>query len=230
MNLAWEVILRAMEQGQDPHEIQFQPEFHGSPYREASFEALNRTELMEREVNINPLYRFSHIFGTLLDINEAQYPKLREMFFDVFMHYQSQLDLRQGLTKSEYYARAVLRDILSGVYGTKAAEAVTLFTNKEAKNILYGMLNLFKCGTSMELFRKITRTIYPRAMVYRNNDIYREILLYIPRMKSSVDEGKIGFLISMFLDINYTVYTFWSRHFGVIGLDGTLEFGKMLIF
>ena len=230
MNLAWEVMLRAMEQGNKQHELKFTPILNGSPYREANFEELNLAELFETAIYINPLYRFSHIFGTLLDINETEYPELREMAFDVFMHIQSKRDLRAGLTKSGYYVRAILRDMLTGAYGTKASETITLFSNSEAQSVLYNMLMLFRKGTSMELFRYAARLIYPNAFVYRNNDVYRELLIYLPQQKNDVDEKKLNFLISIFLDINYTVYTFWGRHFGVIGFNETLKFEQMLLF
>ena len=230
MNLAWEVKLRALEQGSDPHKLRFTPVLDGNPYREASFEELNLAELSEQTVGINPLYRFSNIFGTLLDINETRYPQLREMIFDVFMHYQSQLDLRQGLTKDEYYIRAILRDMLSGAYGTKAADTLELFTSIGAKSVLYGILCLLRCGTSMELFRQVIRSVYPKALVYRNNDIYREILIYMPMQKNDEDERKLELLANMFLDINYTVFSFWGKHFGVIDLDETMAFEKMLLF
>ena len=73
-----------------------------------------------------------------------------------------------------------MRDILSRAYGDDAAETIMLFSNTEVKNVLYGMLTLFECGSSMELFRKMVRAVYPKAMVYRNNDTYREILVYCP--------------------------------------------------
>jgi len=230
MNLVWEVLLKAKEQGIDLHTIQFLPDFGGSPYRETVFEDINLAELLDNQIGVNPLYRFAHIFGSLLDINESRYSQLREVMFDVFIHYQGQLDLRQGLTKSEYYIRAILRDLLGGVYGEKAKEAITLCSNTEVKSILYGMLTMFRCGNSIELFRKVMRAIYAKGIVYRNRDIYRELLIYLPQRRNDVDEQKLSFLIHMFLDVNYKVYVFWGHHFGVIGLEETLKFEEMILF
>ena len=210
---------------------------NGSPYRETAFEDWNLSELEQTgtdsastTVKINPLYRFSSLFGLLFDINENEYPELRELSFDVFMHYQSQLDLRQGLTKKEYYLRAILKDILAGAYGEKASKTIILFTNQEAKALLYGMFSLFRCGISMELFSQTIRAIYPKARVYRNNNVYRELLLYLPLDKQETEVQKLDFIISMFLSINYTVHTFWGHHFGVIDMDETLRFDEMLLF
>jgi len=233
MNQTWEVVLGAMSQGIDPHKIHFAPDMHGSPYRETAFEHWNQSELDSTgsiTVGINPLYRFSSLFGLLFDINEREYPELRELCFDVFMHYQSQLDLRQGLTKKEYHLRAILKDILSGAYGAKASETIMLFTNQEAKALLHGMFSLFKCGISIELFNQTIRAVYPNARVYRNNNVYRELLVYVPIDKHETEVQKLDLIISMFLSINYTVYIFWGHHFGIIDVDETLEFDEMLLF
>lgn len=230
MNTAWEVALKAKEQGIDPQQLKYVPNCNGNPYRETGFVDLNMRELDEKEVVINPLYRFTHIFAELLDMNLTELAQSREMLFDVFLHYQTQLDLRSGLTKSEYYVRAILKDILNGVYGEEAADAIVLFSNRQAKGLLYAMLELFICNTSVALFQKVIRAVYPKAVVYRNNDEYRELLIYLPMKKSDKEQRKLDFLISMFLDINYTVYTFWGRHFGIIGYDLTLQFEKMLLF
>jgi len=230
MNLAWEVILRAMAQGLDPEELRFHPDFGGSPYRETAFTDVNLAEVTNPQVGMNLLYRFTNVFGPTFDVNENRYSQLREMLVDVFFHYQSQLDLRAGLTKSEYYIRAILRDLLSGAYGQKAANAIKVFSNAEAKKVLHGILTLFRSGSSMELFRQVVRAVYPRAIVYRNSGIYRELLIYLPQKKNNIDEQKLDFLSSLFLNINYTVYAFWEHHFGIIDLEETLVFDEMVIF
>jgi len=232
MNQAWEVVLGAMNQGIDPHKIHFTPDMYGSPYRETAFKDWNLSDLDSdaTTVGINPLYRFSPLFGLLFDINEREYLELRELCFDVFMHYQNQLDLRQGLTKGEYHLRAILKDILAGVYGAKASETIMLFTNQEAKSLLYGMFSLFRCGISIDLFNQTMREIYPKARVYRNNNVYRELLVYLPIDKNDTEVQKLDFIISMFLSINYTIHAFWGHHFGIIDVDETLEFDEMLLF
>jgi hypothetical protein len=146
------------------------------------------------------------------------------------MHYQGQIDLRQGLTRDEYHIRAIMKDMMDGVYGSRIAKDVWLFTNREMKAILYGMLSLHRVGASMELFRKVMRTVYPQALVYRNNDVYRETFLYFAFDKSEEEIRKVDFLVSLFLDLNYTVYVFWKHHFGVMDVDETLEFNHTLIF
>jgi len=230
MNHAWEVMLNALAFGKEPHSFRFWPDFDSSPYRETAFSDMNLKEVLDARVGLNPLYRFAHIFGPLFDKDEQRYEELREMLFDVFIHYQSQLDLRSGLTKQEYYIRAMLKDFLAGTHGVRAAEVMRLCSSAELKQILYGVLTLYRAGSSMELFRQVVRGIYPRAIVYRNNGVYREILIYLPQQKNETDQKKLDFLTDMFLDLNYTVYTFWGHHFGIVDVDETLEFDKMIVF
>lgn len=230
MNHAWEVMLSAIALGENPHRFQFAPDFDSSPYRETAFTDMNLEEVFDTKVGLNPLYRFAHMFGPLFNQDETRYVQLREMLFDVFMHHQSQRDLRAGLTKQEYYIRAILKDFLAGVYGKQAADAIRLCSNTEVKQILYATLTLFRVGSSMELFQQAVRSMYPRAIVYRNNGVYREVLIYLPQKKNETDEKKLDFLTHMFLDINYTVYTFWGHHFGIIDVADTLDLDEMIVF
>jgi len=230
MNMIWDVMLSALSQGIPSEQLHFVVDSSPSPYLEVAFEEMNADSLYDNTIEVNPLYRFTGIFAKALDINVESYAKLREILLDAFIHHQSRLDLRSGLTKSEFYVRAILKDILGGAYGKKAAENAQLFTNLEMKSILYGMLDLFKSGASLELFRKIMRSIYPDVLIYLNKGIYREILLYMPQDKTESELKKLDFLVSMFLSINYTVFVFWKHHFGVIGINESLYYDDMLIF
>jgi hypothetical protein len=230
MKFVWEVLITALGQGVSREDLRFRPDINGSPYFETAFEDLNAETLWDATVEVNPLSRFAHVLSKLFDPDLEAYKATRELLFDAFMHYQGQLDLRQGFTKSEYYIRSILRDLLSGTYGESHGENCKLFTNEQMKNILRCLLTLHKTGTSLELFRKALRPVYPQTLIYRNNNAYREILIYIPWEKNGEDMRKLDFIVSMFLDINYTVYVFWKHHFGIIGVDETLEYGDSLIF
>lgn len=230
MNLAWEVALKAIEQELDLQTMRFCPNFNSSPYRETAFEDLNLAELSDPHIELNPLYRFSPIFSALFHANVTGYEQLSEMLFDLFMHYQTQLDLRRGLTRSEYYIRAILRDLMDGVYGESAAQAIMMFRKDEVKAILYRMLNLFQCGCLVSSFMQLMGTIYPTAIVYRNRDKDREILIYLPVDNSVIEQQKINFVLGMFLPMNYTVYVFWNRHFGLIDMDETMLLDHVILF
>ena len=57
----------------------------------------------------------------MFDANLEGFEKTREIFFDSFMHYMVQMDLRQGMSKQEYAMDGLLRDLAEGVCGNWAA-------------------------------------------------------------------------------------------------------------
>ena len=103
MNYAWEVVLQAEKENQSRDMLQFVEASEPSPYIEVSMTDLNMDALEESRVEINPLYRFEDVFGRLFDKNVEEMKKTREIFFDVCMHYIVQLDLREGISKEDFY-------------------------------------------------------------------------------------------------------------------------------
>ena len=94
MNYIWEVALQAKEDGIDEQELFFVPARDSSPYMEVSFTDLNLTMVKQKEIEVNPLYRFGEIFGTIFDCNVTEYKEARELFFDAALHYYMYWDLR----------------------------------------------------------------------------------------------------------------------------------------
>lgn len=230
MNYLWEVALRTDDMEVPRENLRYVPAKSYSPYIEVSFEDLNTIVLEENIIEANPLYRFSSIFGALLDINLVQYSELRTMLFDIYMQYMIQIDLRQGLSKDEYYLRFILRDIMNGVYGDDIKSAVLILTPKQLRRVLCCMLNLYRCGTSILLFRRVMRTMYPDSLVYSSNDIFREILIYIGVKETPQERSKIDFLIAFFLPLDYMTHLFWEYHFGIIDVEVTMELDNMILF
>ena len=103
MNYAWEAALAADQAGIPREEIRYVPVNNGSPYAEITMEYINIQGLGKKTVEMNPLYRFSREFSALFDRNLEGYEKARKILFDAFMQYVVQLDLRQGLSKQEYF-------------------------------------------------------------------------------------------------------------------------------
>lgn len=230
MQYLWEVALRADEDGVAREALQYVPAKVYSPYMEVSFLDLNTKQIEERVIEANPLYRFADVFGEVFDINLTASRQTRELLFDVCMQFMIQLDLRQGLTKDEYYLRFILRDILDGAYGAEAARAVGFFSARELRNVLACLLALDRCGGALALFRRAMRIVYPKSLVYLSNEIFREILIYIGRKETEAEREKVAFLLEFFLSPDYTAHLFWEHHFGIIDIEETMELGEMELF
>ncbi len=100
MNYAWEAVLQAEKNGRERDRLRFVEASVPSPYIEVSMTDLNIREPEGDKVEINPLYRLADVFGQLFDRNTDEMAQTRTLLFDVCMHYITQIDLREGLSKS----------------------------------------------------------------------------------------------------------------------------------
>lgn len=230
MNYLWEVALCADNCGIKREKLRYRPAKTYSPYIEASFTDLNESSIGEQTVEVNPLYRFAHIFAAVFDINLAVSEKTRGALFDIAMQYMIQIDLRQGLSKSEYHLRFILRDFLQNAYQDKFREAIGYFNHIELRKILVCMRVLFNCASSLLLFRQAVRAVYPDSLVYESNDEFREILIYLGKKETPIERSKIDFLTGVFLAKDYDIYLFWEHHFGIIDVDATMRLDDMVLF
>lgn len=230
MNYAWQAALAADKAGISREEITFIPIRNGSPYAEVVFEDINSSNVEGMEVEVNPLYRFSTEFADLFDINLTGCEKTREIFFDAVMHYIVQLDLRQGLSKQEYALRFLLTDLLDGVCGSRASGVIKRFKKEKLHRLLRLILKLYRCGSSVYLFREVMRCMYPDSLVYASNDSVREVLVYVGTKETQEERERLEFLTDMFLPVNFHVFWFWEYHFGIMDVDETMILDEMVLF
>lgn len=230
MNYTWEAALAADEAGIEREELRFVPVRDGSPYMEVAPKTINRTKLEQKEVEVNPLYRFTDVFASVFDVNLKGMEAARELFIDVCLHYYVQVDLRQGLSKQEYALRFLLKDLLEGVCAGQAADVVRQFEKKKLRRLLRLILKLYHCGSSIYLFREVMRCMYPCSMVYASNDAVRQILIYVGTKETRADRERLEFLQGMFLPVNYEVFLFWEHHFGIMDVDETMVLDEMVLF
>lgn len=230
MNYAWEAVLMAEKGERDRDRLRFVEAPIASPYMEVSVTDLNLECPEDDRVEINPFYRLGDLFGQLFDKDVEELGKTREIFFDVCMHYIVQLDLREGLSREDYYCRLIGKDVEKGRYGMTARENFGLFHKKERKEILRAYLSLLKTGDYLGEFRKVVNRLYPHAIVYENNERAYELLVYLGVREMEEERARAQFLKEMFLPIQETVYFFYENHFGIIGVDETMVVGEMVFF
>ena len=230
MNYAWEVVLQVEKENQNRDTLQFVEASEPSPYIEVSMTDLNMDTLEENKVEINPLYRFEDVFGKLFDKNIEEMRQTREIFFDVCMHYIVQLDLREGLSREDFYCELIANDLEQGKYGALAKRRFSLFTKSEQKLILQSYLQLLKTGNYLEEFRKVVTRLYPRTIIYENNEAVQELLVYLGIKETEKDCEKAAFFVEMFLPIQETLYFFYENNFGIIDVDETMVMDEMVIF
>ncbi|MDR1548430.1 MAG: hypothetical protein LBT06_07585 [Hungatella sp.] len=230
MNYAWEAALAADEAGIKREDVRYVPVRDGSPYTEVVLETINTRALEEKNVEMNPLYRFSREFSEMFDVNLEGCEASRGLFFDCAMQYLIHLDLRQGLSRQEYALRFLLKDLLNEVCGSQVARVVGQFGKEKLRSFLCLILKLYQCGSSICLFREVMRCMYPDSMVYANNETARQILMYVGFKETEAELERLELLKDMFLPVNFQVFLFWEHHFGIIDVDETMWLDEMVLF
>lgn len=231
MNYIWDVMLKADSQDIKREEIRFKKAESCSPYMELSFKYLNQSELeYPLVVEINPYYRFFSIFKEIFDPDMGFKKELRESVFDITVHYLARQDLRQGMSRHEYYSRFIERDIENGVFSEDIRKAIKLFDEDEKRRVVNAVWSLYKTGESIRLFKKTVSSIFPKASIYKNADRKKEIIIYMNKEENISDRKKIDTLAELFLQLDFEMLLYWRRHFGVIGVDETMKTGEMAVY
>lgn len=230
MNYAWEAVLQAEKDNRSREILRFVEAAAPSPYIEVSMVDLNLETPEEDKIEINPLYRFEDVFGRLFDKNVQEMMQTREIFFDVCMHYITQLDLREGLSKEDFYCSLIAEDINQGKYGESAAKNFSLFEKGEQKIILHSYLQLLKTENYQEEFRKAVIRLYAGAIIYENNEAAHELLVYLGVEETEKERRKLELLVELFLPVRERVFLFYEHHFGIIGVDETMVVDEMVVF
>lgn len=230
MNYAWEAVLQAEKEMRKRDELRFTEASIPSPYIEVSVTHLNVQSPEEDVIEINPLYRFAHVFGRVFDKNIKGMEQTRALFFDICMHYIVQLDLREGISKEYYYAKHIYGDIERGMYGEKWKERFRLFHDWEQNVLVYAYLRLLKTGNERGEFRETVTKLYPNAHIYENNETGWELLVYLGVEETKEERERAMFIREMFLSIKEQVYYFYGRHFGILDVEETMVLDEMVLF
>lgn len=236
MNFIWDIVLQAGEQGMDKADLLFQQAGEFSPYCEQAFACINQGWLDDTTVEINALYRFSHIFQELLHPELLARPENRDLaecaagLFDVVVHLLSEVDLKHGLTKREYFVRQLRAELLDGVYGREAAATVVIMDRKLQFCLANELLTQLQTGTSLRVFRRAVRTAFAGSLIYQSNYNGKELLLYLGEKETKEKAQIIQFLLDLFLPFGFSARLFWEVHFGIIGVDATMQADAIALF
>lgn len=229
MMYLWEVLLKADEQEFPRESICFVQTKTPAPYMEVTYEELNRSHLDDAPVEINAYYRFSSIFDHLLDGME-EYPELRDCLYDILMHYVAEINMREGLCINEYYGLFLQEDVKTGKFGRQFQAVFQTFPRHQVRFVVENMVRLYGLGPSVTLFRSVMRQIYPKSIIYLDAVERRELLIYIGRKETSELRRQVDFLLALFVPFDYIVHLFWDMHFGIVGVNETLELEEFVVY
>lgn len=230
MNFTWDIILNAEKNGIPEKKLFFRQAKSCSPCYEQSFPCLNQSKVEDKTVEINSLFRFAPIFQEILRKDQEDFPEFREYLLDIIIHFLSNMDLRHGLSKREFYIRKLSNEILSGGFGENAAECYQSIPADFRNRLATLVLTQFQTGSSLLLFRKSVRILFPEALFYQLKAEARQTLLYIGRPRTQQRENALKFAVEMFLPVNCRIRVFWGFHFGVVGVGETMRVDEIAIY
>lgn len=230
MNCVWEVVLKAKKSGHGLEELRFINSQSPSPYTESSFDFLNSDTVEDREIEINPLYRFAMQLGEIFLPDVVGYENVRAMFLDVMLHYVAIWDLRSGGDKKELRAMYILKEVQEGRFLKSIRETLLDLEFNKAKRIIFCLLDLYKCKDYITIFSKALKELYPKANLYIHSENLRKLILFTGVDKTKKDMERIEMLKELFLPISYETDIFWKYHFGIVGVKESMKIGKMALY
>lgn len=229
MNYIWDLVIKAKALGIPKEKIKFSAAETYSPYMELSSAYIN-SNLIEEKVEVNPYYRFYEIFKDMFSIDNKENLEVRNALFDILIHFLTDMDLRQGMNKKEYYIKFILRDIKNNVLGKIPKENLELFNEVEKEMLASNILRLYITGQSLYLLKDSIRKLFRHSMIYINCEEKDELLFYIGEEKNDEKLAKLEFVKEIFLPIKFNTKTYWKNHFGVIEVKETMAIGNIVIY
>ena len=134
-----------------------------------------------------------------------------------------------GMTRKEYYKELLCQDIKEGLFGPEVLEEMGLFEREGRETILSGLLRQYETGSSLDIFKDMVEDLIDESIVYRSNDNFKEILVFVGQREGEEIRKKMDLLIRLFVELPYRVEIYYERHFGIMGVDCTMELDAMTL-
>ncbi len=231
MRELWEVVLEAKKEQIPLKDLRFVHEGKGSAYMELSLPFINQEELQgEKVIGVNTYCRFYSIFKHMYQPDQKEFPYLRNSLTNLILHLLAENDARRGMTKEEYYKKLLIRDIQSGVFGKEAIQVFAHMEKEEQDKLMSGWLRSYRTGSSLAIFIDMVHSLIDNSIVYHNNDFPEELLVYTSSKTTDELEQRLQFLIELFLDIQYWVEIYYEYHFGIIGMEDTMQIDEIALY
>lgn len=229
MQYIWEVVLAAEKNGIREADLRYEVAEVRSPYLEVSFCDLNTQTVEQTVVEVNPFYRFFDIFSGVLDINQKEYEKTKEIFVDAVFHYLALTDLRMGMSRKDYYFKFLVEELESGQFGRKEKAAIQLFSSYEKKYIVLALMDVISSRNYREIFKWLFQEIYQDSIIYKSMDCANELYIYVGSAETQEERKRVQFLLDTFLPIGVRTEVFYQEHFGILEVEETMILDKVLL-
>lgn len=238
MNLLWDMVLRAQDQGKNEEDLFFMQAREFSPFFEQSFPSLNEQNITGNVIELNLLFRLSDIYQEILSQKlqerlseeKEEYAEFRNYLIDASLHLILYSDLRHGLTKREVYIRELTKELQSGEFWKGAAKSFQLIHPHKQIRLATLALTQMQTGSSLSIYRRSILVLFPNARIYQIKEDRKKLLLYLGQESTKSNRRMIQFVQDMFLPMSYHIRVFWKHHFGVIGEETTMKIDEIALY
>lgn len=235
MNFLWDMVLRAKKQGWKEEKLFFKQAEEYSPFYEQSFFCINEKNIITGEIEVNLLYRFANIFQELLSredcgLNEGEYEEFRWYFMDAMLHVLVYTDLRHGLTRREIYIKRLLEELREGTYWKEAGETFKLIEEEQQNRLVSLLLTQTETGSALRHFQSAVRILFPDAILYQLKGEKKTLLLYLKKEENYREKQVLELAKALFLPIGFALRAFWKYHFGIIGIEETMQLEEIALY
>lgn len=230
MNYIWDVVIQSQHQQINLKNIEFNFKQIFSPYVELNTRYVNQKKL-ELTNDVNPYFRFHSIFKNLFNAEYFQFKELREVLFDILVHFLARVDVNQGMEKVTFYWEFIYRDIKKGLLGEKAKAEIKNFTLKEKIILLDNIYKFYNLGKHFYFLRRVVKGIFEDIIMYvKKKSEDNKIIIFINRKGTQSNKEKLKVIKDIFLPVNYELDVYWENHFGVVEVIDSLRIGEMGIY
>lgn len=230
MNFLWDIALAAKRQGWKEEELFFCQAKDYSPFYEQAFSCVNEKEVPGKEIELNLLFRLAPIFQWILAEEDPVNPQFNRYAVDAALHMILYTDLRHGLSKRDIYIRKVREELENGVFWKDGADTFCQIPLEQRNRLAALVLTQMQTGSSLMLFRRGVRVLFPDAVIYQLRKERREIPLYLKESRTEGRERMLNLLQDMFLPVSFHLRVFWQYHFGIIGVEDTMKIDEIAIY
>lgn len=238
MNLLWDIVLRAQDQGLKEEDLFFAQAKEFSPFFEQSFPCLNEQHISSNRIELNLFFRLADLFQDLLSqeleekLSRAEdgYAEFREYLIDACLHTILYGDLRDGLTKREVFIRELTKELAKGDFWMAAAGDFQLIDPHKQMRLATLTLTQMQTGSSLSIYRRAILVLFPDARLYQMKADKKKLLLYLGQRRTEEYQRMMGFVQDLFLPMSYQIRIFWEHHFGIIGAKATMKIGEIALY
>ena len=133
-------------------------------------------------------------------------------------------------SREEYYKKLLLGDFCGEAFGGEIRELFLELDREGRELVLSGWLRSCRTGSALAIFLDMVQGMVRDSIVYHNQEHPDELLIYTRQKKSKELVRRMELIVKLFLDIRYQAEIFYEYHFGIIGMEETMQIGEIAIY